>query len=159
PNLQTLDSGLDAALQGISNELVVVLNGIAPESADVPDRAKTVAFPVNRGVAPAWNAAVAASSADVLCLINDDVILGPGCVRGLVGALLAHPAAGVVGPVGTMWDLARPQHESWLDLSDTAAGGAVECDVVSGFFFATRRAVYDEVGGFDEAYAPCGFEE
>src|SRR5205085_2683819 len=34
-----------------------------------------------------------------------------------------------------------------------------ECDVVSGFLFATPRQVYDEIGGFDEVYTPASFEE
>ena len=31
--------------------------------------------------------------------------------------------------------------------------------MLSGFLMATRRQDFQEVGGFDEAYSPCGFEE
>ena len=34
-----------------------------------------------------------------------------------------------------------------------------ECEVVSGFLFATRRDTFDAAGGFDEAYAPFSYEE
>jgi O-antigen biosynthesis protein len=159
PNLRTLAEGLASALDGIEGELVVVLNGIEPAAAEVPEGATTVSFPVNRGVAPAWNAAASASSAEVLCVVNDDVALGPGAVRVLAEALRAREDAGMVGPVGTMWDFWSPRHESWVDVDGLEPGATAECDVVSGFCFATPRSVYEQVGGFDEAYAPCGFEE
>jgi GT2 family glycosyltransferase len=159
PNLRTLAEGLESALDGLQAELVVVLNGIERTDAEVPEGATTVAFGLNRGVAPAWNAAASASSAEVLFLVNDDVALGPGAVRTLVEALRARPDAGVVGPVGTTWDFVSPRHESWVELDGLPPGATVECDVVSGFCFVTPRNVYDAVGGFDDAYAPCGFEE
>jgi GT2 family glycosyltransferase len=159
PNLRTLAEGLAAALDGVRGELVVVLNGIDRADAEVPAGAKTVAFNVNRGVAPAWNAAASESSGEVLLFVNDDVALGAGAVRMLVEAVRARADAGVVGPVGTTWDFVSPRHESWVDLDSLPAGTTLECDVVSGFCFATPRHVYEAVGGFDDAYAPCGFEE
>jgi GT2 family glycosyltransferase len=35
----------------------------------------------------------------------------------------------------------------------------VGCDAPSGFLFAVRREVWEAVGGFDEAYAPCICED
>jgi GT2 family glycosyltransferase len=159
PNLATLAADVPAALDGVQAELVVVLNGIEPERARVPDEATVLRFDENQGVPIAWNAAARAARAGVLCVINDDVRLGEGSLRMLLEALRANPDAGVVGPVGTDWDIPRGEHRAYVDLSRHAPGSVVECDVLSGFLFLTPRDVHARAGGFDEAYTPCGFEE
>jgi GT2 family glycosyltransferase len=159
PNLATLAAGLPAALDGLSGELVVTLNGISPDEAGVPAGVRTVSLPVNRGVAPGWNAAAAQARGATLVFANDDVELGAGSLRALHDALTTHADAGVVGPVGTHWDIAQGRHLEWLDLDGLAPGEVRECEVVSGFLFATRRETFDAANGFDEAYAPFSYEE
>ena len=159
PNVATLAAALPAALDGAPGELVVALNGIAAGEAGVPEGVRTVPLPDNRGVAPGWNAAASAVSGDVLVFANDDVVLGPRSLTMLVRALRDHPDAGVVGPVGSHWDLAAAEHRSFTDTAGRAPGTLVPCDVVSGFCFACRRETFDAVGGFDEAYAPASWEE
>jgi GT2 family glycosyltransferase len=46
-----------------------------------------------------------------------------------------------------------------VDVDGLAPGQVRECEVVSGFLFATRRDTFDAAGGFDEAYAPYSYEE
>jgi GT2 family glycosyltransferase len=159
PNLATLAASLPAALGGLRGEVVVALNGITAAAALVPAGAATVDLEVNRGVAPGWNAAAAAASAEVLCFANDDVVLGPGALELLVRTLRERPDAGVVGPVGTRWDVAAGEHRAEVDLGGLAPGEVAPCEVVSGFLFACRRSTWEAVGGFDEAYAPLSWEE
>jgi Glycosyl transferase family 2 len=160
PNLTTLGRQLPAALQGLSGELVVVLNGISARRAGVPPGAETVTFEENHGVPIAWNAAARAAAGDVLVFCNDDVELGPGSLRMLADSLESRPDAGVVGPVGSLWDFDAAEHLEYLSgLPPAEPGAARECDVVSGFLFATPKRVWSDVGGFDESYSPCGFEE
>jgi hypothetical protein len=159
PNLATLAAGLPAALGGLRGELVVALNGIGAAAAGVPAGARTVDLGVNRGVSPGWNAAAAAAASDVLVLCNDDVLLGAGSLELLHRTLQERPEAGVVGPVGTRWDLERATHARWLDLAGREAGDVEACEVISGFLFATRRATWEAAGRFDEAYAPASWEE
>jgi len=124
-------------------------------AAGVPGTARTVALPDNRGVAPGWNAAARAAAGDVLVFANDDVAPGPGALARLAGALAEAPDAGVVGPVGSRWD-----HRDWTHADFVHPQHGLEaCDAVSGFLFATRRATWEAVGGFDEAYAPASWEE
>ena len=159
PNLATLAASIPAALGALEGELVVALNGITAAAAQVPPGAAAVDLGVNRGVAPGWNAAARAATAEVVCFANDDVVLGPRALELLVHALRAHPDAGVVGPVGTRWDLRAGEHRAWLDLAGRGAGEVEPCDVVSGFLFACRRETWAAVGGFDEFYAPFSWEE
>jgi O-antigen biosynthesis protein len=159
PNLRTLAASLPAALGDLTCELIVALNGVSAAAASVPECATTVAFDVNRGVPVAWNAAARQARASVLCIVNDDVVLGPDALVLLHGAIESEGAAGVVGPVGTRWDISSAQHRSYLDLDDLPRGSLRECEVVSGFLLATPRQLFEDLGGFDEAYTPCGFEE
>ncbi|HXA55542.1 MAG TPA: glycosyltransferase [Solirubrobacteraceae bacterium] len=159
PNLATVAATMGRALGGLRGELIVALNGVSTSAAGAPEWARTVDLGINRGVAPGWNAAAAAASGAVLVFANDDLALGEGSLRLMHDALLAHPEAGVVGPDGTRWDLRVPKHLERLDLSGLAPGELRSCDVVAGYLFAARREVFDAVGGFDEAYAPCSMEE
>lgn len=159
PNLSSLAESLPAALDGLDGELVVALNGIDAGRVGAPAAARTVPLATNRGVAPGWNAAAAAATGEILCFANDDVELGAGALRRLVEALRATGDAGVVGPVGTRWDIAGARHLSWIDSSDEPAGTLLPCEVVSGFLFACRRDIHAAVGGFDERYAPLSWEE
>ena len=159
PNLATLGAGLPAALAGEPGELVVALNGIGAAEVGVPAGAVTVPLPVNRGVAPGWNAAAGGARGDVLVFANDDLELGPGALALLARVLRERPEAGVVGPVGTHWDIPGAAHRSWIDLAGRAQGDVEACEVVAGFCFAVRHDTYEAVGGFDEAYAPASWEE
>jgi GT2 family glycosyltransferase len=159
PNLASLAPGLDAALGGLAGELVVALNGISAEDAAVPAGTRTVDLGVNKGVAPGWNAAAREAAGEVLVFANDDVELGPRSLALLHAALAAHPDAGVVGPVGTRWDIPAGEHRGWVVTSALPEGGVAECEVVSGFLFACRADVWRDLGGFDEFYAPASWEE
>jgi len=159
PNLATLAGQLEAAADGLSCELVVALNGISAERAGVPAGAVTTDLGANRGVSVGWNRAAAIARGEVLVFVNDDLALGPSSLRLLCDALRGTPGAGVTGPVGTLWDIGRGEHVAYLPPAEAAPGSVRRCDVLSGFLFATPRAVFEAVGGFDEAYTPCGFEE
>lgn len=158
PDLATLAASMRGALSGLRAELIVVLNGISRSKVSIPPAAVVIEFSTNRGVPVAWNQAAAVARAGVLSFVNDDVVLGPGSLRQLWEAS-NHDDAGVVGPVGTRWDLARARHLEYVSTEFLPPGAMTPCDVVSGFLFATRMEVFRAIGGFDEAYTPCGFEE
>jgi GT2 family glycosyltransferase len=159
PNVAEIGANLVTALQGRDSELVVALNGIDAELAGAPASAVTVDLGANRGVAPAWNAAARAAGGDMLVFCNDDVELGPGSLARLAEVLETHGDAGVVGPVGSRWNLVRGKHMAWTHADPASANGLAACEVVSGFLFACRRQTWEAVGGFDETYAPASWEE
>ena len=90
---------------------------------------------------------------------NDDVVLGDRALARVRQALVGRPDAGVVGPVGTRWNVPRAQHVEYVSTAGLEAGELVPCEVVSGFLFATGADTFARAGGFDEEYSPCGFEE
>ena len=159
PDVAGLGAALSQALDGRPGELVVALNGVDGQAAGVPSAAHTVDLGVNRGVAPGWNAAARAARGEVLVFCNDDVELGQGSLAGLANALRKHSDAGVVGPVGSRWDLALGKHYDSVEMDGRPAGEVAECEVISGFLFACRRETWEAVGEFDERYAPASWEE
>ena len=159
PNLTTIANQLSEAVGGLHAELVVVLNGIPRASVQPPPDATVLELDENQGVPIAWNLAARAAHGDTLAFVNDDVTLGPGSLAGLHEVLKSEPLAGAAGPVGTRWDIPNARHLRYEDLDDLPSGDSRDCEVLSGFCFATPKHVYDATKGFDEAYTPCGFEE
>jgi GT2 family glycosyltransferase len=158
PNVAGLGRDLDAALGEHDGELAIALNGIDAVAAGVPGGSLTVDLGVNRGVAPAWNAAARASGGDTLVFCNDDVALGAGSL-GLLEEALAKAPDAIVGPVGSNWSVVAGRHVDWVKADGMAPGETLECDVVSGFMFACTRDTWEAVEGFDEFYAPASWEE
>ena len=158
PNAASLRAQLDAALGGEQGELVLALNGVALASLGVEGDLRAVDLGVNRGVAPAWNAAARDASGEILVFCNDDVELGEGSLARLAAALRELPGA-VVGPVGSRWDMRLGRHLDWVGPFEDAEHPPQRCEVVSGFLFACARSTWEAVGGFDEFYAPASWEE
>lgn len=83
---------------------------------------------------------------------NDDV--------GLVGPKFLNPdgtvqeAGGIIWKDGTGESYGRGKNPGALDLNYVR-----ECDYIMGAAILTRRNLWDEIGGFDERYAPACFED
>ncbi|TMK39817.1 MAG: glycosyltransferase family 2 protein [Actinobacteria bacterium] len=147
--LVRLQDALSAGLAGTDGELVVALNGV-PESV-APQGVRAVRLPENLGVGPGWNAAADVARGEILVFGNDDVIPGPRSLALLAGVLESVEQAGIVGV--DSWD--AKQDAPRADSSETPR----ECRAVRGPLLAVRKDTFEGVGGFDEDYAPCCWEE
>jgi N-acetylglucosaminyl-diphospho-decaprenol L-rhamnosyltransferase len=134
----------------------------------------------NLGFSAGVNLAAAATTAPVLLLLNPDTEVEGPIVRALGGWLEARPACGVVGPRvvnvdGTVQPSARrfpglttvfggrstwltrrfpnnwfSRHNLLQDAGSPREGS--EADWVAGSCFATRRDVFERLGGLDESF-------
>jgi N-acetylglucosaminyl-diphospho-decaprenol L-rhamnosyltransferase len=167
--------------------VVVVENGAAGSAeqalADLDEPAVSVITPgrnVGYGAGANRGVAVLAGQADPpewVLVSNPDLVVHPGALAALAGALEEHPAWALVGPRiftsdGTVYPSVR-QFPSFVD----AAGHAllalfnpenrftkrynpgtpegtdnVAAGWISGSCFLARRTALEELGGFDEAY-------
>jgi GT2 family glycosyltransferase len=171
--LASLDVALGPEL-GDTFELVLVDNASPDDTLELlsawQDRATVLALFENRDFAGGCNAGAAVARGDVLIFLNNDTVVGPGTLASLA-ATAAEPGVGAAGlrllfPDGTL------QHGGVIMVRNPAPGGAVlpfhllyrhdgelpaarggyELDCVTGACLAVPRAVFEELGGFDEGY-------
>jgi len=171
---------LHAELEGISSEVFVVDNGSADGSGSaVRERfpqVRLIESRRNAGFGAANNAAMREARGRYFLLLNSDAFLRSGAVRALICCLKAKPGTAVVGPrllnedgslQRSCFRFPRPL-QAWAEnlwisylFPDSSAVGDFqrwahdeerEVDFVSGACLLVRRDVYEQVGGFDEAF-------
>jgi glycosyltransferase involved in cell wall biosynthesis len=155
---------LDVALASIvpqarslQAEVLVVNDGGGPAVAAVAERhgARTVPAPIPGGVNAARNAGVAAASADLIVLVDDDVDAPPGWLAALLAGIEAAPDSDVFGgPIRARLEGGGPRScgrerppITTLDLGDADR----DTELVWSANMAVRRRALDLAGPFDEA--------
>lgn len=149
-------------------EILVVDNEADPEAIAAVRRLPKVEVlepGVNLGFAGGCNLAAAHASGDALVFVNSDAVARPGAVAALL-ADLADESVGIAGATARLADrpellntAGNPVHYlmfSWVggmgQPAPPADGPPAEVASFSGVTFALRRAVWDELGGFDPLY-------
>ncbi len=150
-------------------ETIVVDNGSTDGSREFIAReyaeARVVALDSNRGFAPAVNAGIRAARGDVIVLLNNDTEADPHWLEEIARALNENPRAGMVACKLRLFDQRDHLHSAgdfyrvdgipgnrgvWEEdrgQYDDARGVFGAC----GGAAAYRKAMLDEIGGFDEA--------
>jgi N-acetylglucosaminyl-diphospho-decaprenol L-rhamnosyltransferase len=163
------------ALEPQVDELVVIAN--IPGS--VPDGVEAIANERPLGFAANANLGVARTTGQAVAVANADTVAEPGAVAALRDFMAAHPRCGVAGPRMTYPD-GSPQpsrrrfptvggtfvrrtplrrlvgQRRHLHLDEPAPAGPVEADWMLGGFLLLRRAMLDELGGFDAGFRLYG---
>ncbi|MBI2323093.1 MAG: glycosyltransferase, partial [Chloroflexi bacterium] len=173
-----------AAQAAPPDETLVVDNGSLDETTALvrvaAPWARLVALGRNVGFAPGMNLGARLARGDILLFLNQDVELRPDACAALRAAFAARPEAGVVGAKLLEPDGLTIQHAGgWLRrplfLADHYGRGARdagspgptaaqhdvarEVEYVNGAVLGVRRQVFEQLGGFDEGFAPAYFEE
>jgi len=157
------------------DEVIVVDNASRDQSLTLAQRyssrVQVIASPVNRGFAGGNDLAAEAATGDLLILLNPDTRIRRGWRSALVGSF-ADESIGVVGCKGLYPD-GRVQHAggridrgsafaTHIGEGEVDAGGydrIVDVDYVSGFALATRRTIWQRLGGLCVDFYPAFFEE
>jgi glycosyltransferase involved in cell wall biosynthesis/tetratricopeptide (TPR) repeat protein len=160
-------------------ELIVVDNGSTDETPRLleelrrqpgPLRVEVVTNEKNVGYPAGCNQALSRARGDWIVFLNNDTVLTPGWLEGLIGwACHDWPKVGLVGPVT---NASRPPQEipvSWTGLDDLPAfaanlqrqqaGQGLRVERLTGFCLLARRDVLDQVGGHEECYGIGFFED
>ena len=126
----------------------------------------------NQGFLRNCNAAVSKSAGDRVLLLNNDTLVLEGAVDalwqtferfegvGAVGAKLLYPngrlqeAGGIIWQDGSGWNWGRDEN------ADAPRFNYVrDADYCSAAALMVDKALWDSVGGFDERFAPCYYED
>jgi len=128
-------------------------------------------FDRHRGFAAACNHGALMSTAEFLLFMNNDVLLDRGAVRSMLGAFAEHPGLTICGsrlvfPDRTIQHAgvvfgpreAGPYHLHRLRPAAQVPRDRELFQAVTGACLLIRRADFERLGGFDEAY-PFGLED
>jgi O-antigen biosynthesis protein len=158
-----------------SYEVIVVDNASGPGTRWLLARsqgARVIRQRRNDGFVDASNAGAAAARGRFLLFLNNDTEVRPGWLEALVSTLDRRPDAGAVGaklvfPDGRLqeagsivWSDGSGWNYGWgQDPEAPEFNYLREVDYCSGACLLVRRALFEEMGGFDRAYAPAYYED
>lgn len=155
---------------------VIVVDDASPDAT--PDRLaridgiRVVRNPCNLGFVGSCNAGAKSAVGEYIVFLNNDTVVTPGWLdallqcfaqesqAGLVGAQLVYPdgrlqeAGGIVFSDGSGWNYGRLD-----DPADPRYAFRREVDYCSGAAIMLPRALFTQLGGFDERYAPAYYED
>jgi GT2 family glycosyltransferase len=152
----------------VNFEVIVVDNGSQDGTRAYLDelsrrnpQVRVIPNDANRGFAAANNQGLAAAAGDVLVLLNNDTIVPPGWLGGMIGHL-RDEGAGCVGPVtnriGNEAEI-ETDYRTYGQMLGFAArrreehrGGAFDIPTPCMFCLAMRRGAYERVGPLDERF-------
>ena len=173
---------IEQCLESVAEvDTVVVDNGSGDGTVDVVRErfpAVRVIESENRGLSAGWNTGIRATASEHVLLLNADAWLLDGALSALVAAADRHPRAAAIGPRlentdGTLQRSVRGYPTAWRLATEylylrklaprsralNAFYGAGfdharerEVEWLMGACLLIRRAVFDEVGPFDERY-------
>jgi protein O-GlcNAc transferase len=135
-----------------------------------PQRVAVICNDTNRGFAAGCNQGLAESHGRYLVLLNNDTVVTPGWLEGLIAwSLDDWPHVGLVGP---MTNYCTPPQAVSIDYRtpeelvafaahrrQAFAGQAVAVRRLMGFCLFLRREVWDTIGGLDESFGLGYFED
>ncbi|MGB9804041.1 MAG: glycosyltransferase family 2 protein [Desulfofundulus sp.] len=123
----------------------------------------------NVGFAAACNRGLAVARGEYLLLLNNDVLVTPGWLTGLISHLKKYPCAGLVGPLSNCGGLMQtipvvlPSLNQLDEFTRRLAvenfGQCRQVNILSGFCLLIRRQVLNTIGGLDTRFGPGNFED
>ncbi len=155
---------------------VLVVDDASPEVAAISLAAVTgvrfIRNDTNVGFVRSCNRGASLARGATLVFLNNDTIVTGGWLEALTAVLRKDPAAGLVGAKliypdgrlqeagGVVWRDASAWNYGRDDDPDKPEYNYVrEVDYCSGACLAVDRALFDEIGGFDERFAPAYCED
>lgn len=166
---------LDACLDAVAAQRSVRLETVLVDNASTDDTVqhvrsrhpsvRVVTLPSNRGFAGGNNAGVAEARAPVVAFLNNDTIAEPGWLQALVGGLdeadgfalvtsrivYMHDPQ-VIDSAGDGFLRAGGAFKRLHGMPSAQAGGQSEVFGVCGAACLMPKAVFEELGGFDEDF-------
>jgi N-acetylglucosaminyl-diphospho-decaprenol L-rhamnosyltransferase len=139
-------------------ELILVDNASSDGTPEYlqDQQATVITNKTNLGCAKAWNQGVRASSGHVIGILNNDIVVTPGWLEGLL-RYMEGTSHGIVSPAAREGPL-NYDLEAYARKFTGSCRDAVRAELY-GACFLVRREVFDQIGLFDEGFAYGGCED
>lgn len=165
---EAVHSVLDS--DGVEVRVWVMDNGSEPPAVVPADpRVHLARFPENLGTTVSRNRGAALGSAEYLCFLDSDAVVAPHSIERLVGVLVADPGVAMAVPVfagqqpeasagdaptvRVKLERALNRRTTYIPSSCTdQSSGSWDVEFGIGACQVVRRADFEAIGGFDEAY-------
>lgn len=171
--LKSTDACLKSVLQNTHCEysLIIVDNGSNSKTKqfleDLRDRIQErrvtlVRNETNQGFVKAANQGIRVSTAEYICLLNNDTIVTSGWLTELMHLASKYPKLGVINPssnnLGQKISFGKSLEEYAASFASNT-GEYVELMSCIGFCMLIKRSLIGEIGVFDEVYGMGNFED
>ena len=158
-------------------EVILVENASTDQSLAVarefePRGLNIIVNTTNRGFAGGNNDGVRASRGEIVFLVNPDALMDPGCLREVALAFASRADLGILGAKlvdadgrtllhcgGRVDAAAHCQLDGRGEIDRGQWDSVREVHFVIGAAYAVRRELWDRLGGFDEDFNPCYYED
>jgi len=173
--LRCLEAILDHTQRMVPFEVIVADDCSSDATRHIEQVAENLRVyrqPRNLGFLKNCNRAAAAARGEYLLILNNDTRVQPGWLEALMEAMASNPDIGLVGPKfvfpdgvlqeaggivwqdGSAWNYGRDQ-----DPDAPCFNYRREVDYISAACLLMRRALWQEIGGFDEIFVPAYYED
>ena len=116
----------------------------------------------NEGFVKAVNKGASLSSAEYICIMNNDTIVSKGWLREMVTIIEENPDIGIVNPSSNNLGQHLPKgitlDEHAEDIK-SQKGRYTELGSALGFCMLTKKKIFDKIGPFDEVFGMGNFED
>ena len=127
-----------------------------------PDRVVIIANEENLGFTKAVNQGIRASSAEYVCIVNNDIIVSNGWLEEMMDVAEAHEDIGIVNPA-TNFGKKKPPNKTYeqyaAEMTAGKKGKFSETASPVAFCYLIKREVVDKIGLLDERFSPGYFED
>lgn len=153
----------------VDYEIIIIDNGSTPPVREQYFNGydNIIRNETNLGFPVAVNQGIRAATGDIICLLNNDTVVTPHWLERLTARLdeydivspMTNYVAGLQKAITATYDDESSLNHAAIEWTKQNDGVTQEVNFVIGFCMVFRKALFNDIGDFDESMFPCSGEE